>query len=302
MDLLKISTPPLKFRVMALGSGDPTGDLLSFSRLLNSAFHVPKGHGFLDDFPVWGPANTQTDLCRLGAFAGPLLVGCAAARVARLKTSQGELRVGILGAVATHPDWRGRGVASSVVDRLVDWLDEKKVAGTALWGSEQRFYSKWGFVPSGRQWQIPLAKLLLSPSESGAHEAISVGWNPALFELLQRRSGGLVIQEADRRWFEAHRNVQWYWLGSRETPSAYLAFGRGIDLPGVVHEWGGDPSELVRLLTEVALRHPGAQLLCGPGQMGSLECQNGFIPKDEVLCLFRGGAKLPLWFWGLDGA
>jgi GNAT superfamily N-acetyltransferase len=283
-------------------------NLAQFSRLLDTAFDVPSGRRFLDDFPVWANAEPPGNFKRLGFFApSGRLVGCGAARVAELKISEGlKIPLGILGAIATDSDWRGQGMATGIVRQLLGWLDQQKVEISVLWGSEHHFYSQFGFELTGKQWNIPLAVMKL-PRSTGS-VALGEGWRPALFQALQRRPSGLCLNSADVGWVQAHKNVRWFWLGSESAPLAYAALGRGIDLPGMVHEWGGEPAALRVLLSEIFRRHPEASLLGAPELMKGFELVSGYVPQTEKQCLARQlqGKRytdLPsFWLWGLDGA
>jgi hypothetical protein len=150
------------------------------------------------------------------------------------------------------------------------------------------------------------------------------------------RGSGLRIDAPDERWLEAHRNVDWYWLGEPDAPQAYAALGRGIDLQGIVHEWGGEsPEALKTLLQLVRMEHPEAQLLASPDLLAAWKLGTTRAPV-EPLCLAQcldavrltrafglnlaaddpllttpnaavcrvlfgpSDRALPLWIWGLD--
>jgi hypothetical protein len=82
------------------------------------------------------------------------------------------------------------------------------------------------------------------------------GWHSEIFRLVQERVGGLVLKESDRPWFEAHKNVIWYYSKIGEKVTAYCALGRGIDLQGMIHEFGGEKETLLNLLWNVYQQYP----------------------------------------------
>ena len=105
---------------------------------------------------------------------------------------------------------------------------------------------------------------------------------------------GLSISAADESWIRAHANVQWYWTGSPEAPTAYAAFGRGMDLPNMVHEWGGDQWELRSIFKRICERNPAAELLANakllydfgfPAALGDLEylCMSKILNPEALL-------------------
>jgi predicted GNAT family N-acyltransferase len=280
--------------------------LSQFGKLLDCTFPVPKGSHFFDDFPVWNSKLKVLRILRLGVFHGTELVSSAAVRMAELKgPNNTPLPVAILGAVATHPDWRGKGFASQTVNAAVEWARGEKAELVMLWGSEHALYQRLGFHLCGEQIQIPLNHVKLKVP---LKEQVSSGWNRAIFSRMKQRAGGLVLQDNDQIWIEAHRNVEWYYTGPSENPTAYAGYGRGIDLNGMVHEWGGKPDSLFTLLKYLREKNPTSVLLASPKQLGSLG-----IPYEptqiEYLCMakslnsnFTLTDLKGLWVWGLDAA
>src|SRR3954451_18129924 len=89
-----------------------------FSALLDLCFPVSKGCRFFDDFPIWDPDLKVNQLIRFGIFLNDQLVCTCAVRRASLSwkaTAAAAMPVSLIGAVATHPSWRGRGLASQLV-------------------------------------------------------------------------------------------------------------------------------------------------------------------------------------------
>lgn len=277
--------------------------LLQLSRLLDLCFDVPQGGRFFDDFPVWEVLNGCETMRCLGFRSDEeSWAAGAAARVAQLDLP-GGVSVGIIGAVATDPCWRRRGLASRLVEELMRWLTDQGVSLIVLWSSDHAFYRRFGFEPAGNQGVLPLRQMTL-PSSTGLR--IEKGWSPRLFDCLRRRKGGILLRESDRSWVSAHKNVNWYWLGTEENPLAYAALGRGIDLPGLIHEWGGEPELLMKLFSRIFEENPHAGLLGLPEVLAGFSMKPGVEIETQPLCLARvldpGLEKMPLWFWGLDSA
>jgi GNAT superfamily N-acetyltransferase len=302
--------------------------------LLALSFPVPKGASFFDDFPVWDSPGVT----RIGGYVGDRLVTSAAVRTSYFKASHRPFKAGLVGAVSTHPEFRGQGLASHAVSLALNWAIDQGAALVALWGSEHSLYRKLGFELAGAQFRTPLASLTLPRPAAGS--PIGRGWVPSLFPLLQRRVGGCVLHATDEAWLARHKNVEWYWIGSPKAPRAYAALGRGIDLEGIVHEWGGEPEAVRELLGFIAGSRPDASVI---GTASAL-LEHGFdsdATLGEYLAMMRvsdasailnafgieGGLKgapgelarvlfgperaiadspftpvlpLPLWIWGLD--
>jgi predicted N-acetyltransferase YhbS len=257
-----------------------------FSELLDRCFQLSKGQHYLDDFPVW--RGQQPEILKMGAYDGERLIGTAAVRIADVHGTLQTFSAGLIGAVATDEKYRGRGIAKKLVALATDWAANRGAALAALWGSEHALYAKIGFFPGGIQMRVPLSSFHVSGNASGnqasSTETFHTGWNPAIFRLLQQRKQGVSFSEIDRLWFSSHKNVKWFWCGPKERPLAYAALGRGIDLPHMVHEWGGQHSALLPLLREVLRIDSAAELLGSPETFSQIGVQ--FDPSHlEYLCL-----------------
>lgn len=275
----------------------------SLLSLLNEAFPISVGHDFFEDFPVWDPLHGAS-VIRLGAFDGQTLVGTASARITELRADEAPaspwrtegvapnrartLKVGIIGAVATHAERRGRGIATRLVSELVHELKQNGCSVVMLWGSEHALYRRIGFELCGPQERVPISAVIqrLSAEHSAGAMDVQEGWNPSLFRMLQGRWGGLSLNDSDRQWLSAHQNVRWFWCGPAHTPIAYAALGRGIDLQGLVHEWGAaEPRAFLSVLKAVQAAQPEAELLGSPLLLRSMGLP--VSEHQEYLCLMR---------------
>ena len=313
----------------------------AFSELLDRSFGLKGSSHYLDDFPVWdenfGPEQGRA--LRIGIFDSShkeQLVSCAGIRLAEMRVPAGVVKVALIGAVATAESHRGQGLASRIVSLAIEWARERDAVLAVLWGSETAMYERLGFELCGMQVRAPLSALDLGPRPDFARIVLGRGWVPSLMGCLRMRGTGLRTAQADESWIEAHRNVQWYWLGEPEAPMAYAAIDRGIDLQGIVHEWGGDNPEALKVLLHlIRMERPEAQLLASPQILGAwgldapkvdieflcmarslntpkLLASHGIVlpendpllttPNAAVCRLLFGPSEsaMPLWIWGLD--
>ena len=248
--------------------------------LVSKAFGYTAPHQYLDDFPVWG-ANSK-EVVRLGIFdesASPkILVGHVGIHYAWMQTTSGQIRVSLIGAVATDENYRGKGVSTQLLN---DAMARSKHAGAQwifLWGSEHHFYKKFGFELMGLQGRVSLLELR---DATRASTSVSTGLTERIFQHLLHQKTGLRLEEKDRDWFFAHKTVKWFYL---EEPFAFIGFERGMDLTHLVHEWGGDPTALKSIFAHLLTVDPLAQIL---GRVEDL-IDLGFEPAsvmEEYLCL-----------------
>ncbi len=282
-----------------------------FSDLLDLSFGLSPGAHFLDDFPVWdlGLAAPGVRVFEHRDSRG-LIAACGIREVdLKLGSSDGHLphlsRVALIGAVCCHPEWRGRGLASRLISEAVQWAKDQGVAAVFLWGSEPGLYQRQGFEWCGRQVRAPLGQVLKNMKteiDSSERGRVHRGLTSEVFELVCVRDRGLAMGPADWSWYSEHRNVQWYYSKRAGKATAYAAIGRGIDLVGHVHEWGGDLADLSGILEAIHRDHPQAVWLGPPDRYPSVGPSNG----EEFLCMAKvlSSSQLPgdLWFWGLDAS
>ena len=262
------------------------------SSLLDLAFGLAPGSHFLSDFPVWDLDLSVPDVRIFGNFEFGRLRAACGIRLVNLRVGfRGDqphfsLKVAVLGAVCSHPEWRRKGLASELISEAVQWAKGQGAAAVFLWGSTEEFYRRFGFQPCGRQLRVPLASLLrAAPAGDCSLSKIQQGLTPEVFNLLLHRSDGIAMGSADWNWFASHRNVRWYYLERAGRVTAYAALGRGIDLEGHVHEWGGSPSDLLALFDAILKEHPETILL-GPADRRfplRMEGQG----TEEFLCMAK---------------
>jgi hypothetical protein len=255
------------------------------SDLLDRCFQVRQGQHFLDDFPVWNSALLTDSVNHLGIFRNRQLVASVSIRLAQMKcVGTQSIPIAILGAVATHPDWRRKGLASKLIASATQWAEEKGASLILLWGTDYSLYSRHGFEFFGQQVQVPLKSL---PPVSSFSLSIHQGWNPGLFPWIQKRSEGLILDQKDLKWFESHKNTDWFWTGNAEKPDAYVAMNRGIDLANLIHEWGGSIDQIKEIFYRIREVHPEAKVLANPRHMKSLGIDYNQVPIE-----FLGMAKI----------
>ena len=287
-------------------------DPSSYVELLNQSFNVPVGQSFLRDFPIWSHVFAdQPSIRRFCIESGGRIVATASIRCMEVCPNSSTV-IAVLGAVACHPDHRGQGLATRLIQQAMNWARSQKVSLVFLWSSEYAFYEKLGFQPFGIQVRCPL-RLLLSAPESLTLSPPQRGLNAGILQRLRARDVPWVKDLGEDRFYPAHPHVQWYSLGTPNQVSAYAAIGRGIDLSEHVHEWGGDPEDLIRLLGWIERENSQRILLSSISALDHLfpswrRLGVSHIPGDlphsavlEPLCLAHPiEGRFPAW-WSLRG-
>lgn len=186
--------------------------LVECASVLQECFGLELNRSFYEDFPVWDPSLKVEGVRRLGAFdQNGNLASMALSRRAmiRLEGAQsGEMPVTLIGGVCTLPEYRGFGLATRLVEELLQGAKENGSVFSVLWGSEHELYGRIGFELFGEQWRIPLATI---SNDKPASVSVQTGFTEGLFKKRQSQRSGLALSETDIRWMRRHRHVEWYW-------------------------------------------------------------------------------------------
>lgn len=159
-----------------------------------------------------------------------------------------RLSVGIIGAVATAPAERGRGHAGRIVRTLVD---DARAAGAdvlVLWSEADALYLREGFVRGGCE-RLHLARLgnLARIRRRTRARPLRFEDVSTVIAMHQRQPAGTVRSPAEWQAALALPRTEWYVLEDRSEIVAYGVVGKGADLEGCLHEWGGEETALPEL-------------------------------------------------------
>jgi hypothetical protein len=231
-----------------------------YAELLDLCF-APNGEGhYLDDFPVWDPDLKAPGVSRVYAMDdNQRLIGTTGIRLVDWKRGPGQpvLKVGVIGAVAIHPMERGQKIASRLMELLIGHSDRSGNKILVLWSLDPRLYQNHGFKFLGQQVRVP-SEVLIPLLEHAPDPALppsaqfGQGYSDGIFALQKDRPDGFELRAGDFPWMKGHKNTQWKWISDGGAVKAFIGYNRGLDLPQILHEWGGNPA-WVRTLVRRAL-------------------------------------------------
>ncbi len=155
-------------------------------------------------------------------------------------------KVGLVGNVATHPNFRGRGVMKSLLDELITRATSQSLDALILWSDLSSFYQKMGFVALGEEFRWHIDRQLLGkeqvqsghfqfcPAADAGSEIIQSCYalRYKQFPTLERTPGeNLMIHKIPAMFLATY-------FDQSHQLSAFAIMGKGYDMAGVVHEWG----------------------------------------------------------------
>ncbi len=166
-----------------------------------------------------------------------------------------RLRVGLIGSVATESTWRGRGLASRVLDEAESSLAREGCVAALLWADAPEFYAARGYRPVG--WEVdfvlPVASLV-SVASDAVLRALAPDDMAAVHRLYSRHAARVDRSPQETAALLLCPGMQTLVAQRERDVVAYACLGRGADFANTVHEWGGAVDDVIALAAEHARR------------------------------------------------
>jgi N-acetylglutamate synthase-like GNAT family acetyltransferase len=191
-----------------------------------------------EDLPLLFEKSEQVS--RRLIIAGGRPAAHAAARLIDVECAGGVVRAAVIGAVATDPKHRRRGLGSRVIATLLDDLAARGVALAILWADVPKFYEGLGFALAGREtificprqaWHAPRRTTTRLATDADLR---------AIRILHEHEACRVRRDEATWRKLLALPKTDFYVIEREGRVIAYGVVGKGHDLAGCLHEWGGE--------------------------------------------------------------
>jgi predicted N-acetyltransferase YhbS len=199
-----------------------------------------------------------------------------------------KVKVASFGGVCTHPDYRGRGIATELLDACVRDAAEAKAAVGIISG-RRGLYRRAHAVPAGPVWEANVR----AGTRSRKRSAVSVrqagpdDWS-ALARLHQAEPVRFVRTARFYQQVASHRHHRGVWLVEHQgRPAAYLCLSR---------IWGTPRGHPVRALAEYAGARAALVDAFAPlcREAGLSEIRMAFPQFDEELAYLLGNRGLDL--------
>lgn len=173
-------------------------------------------------------------------------ISACAILVRDLRCPEGDLRLGLIGSVATAEGQRGYGLASRVLAAAEAELASRGCLASLLWADDESFYTARGYTRVGAEEDFVLDRALRPylPSPRGVRPALRKDAD-AIHRLYRQHSRRALRSRRETQELLAGPGMRVLVHEGPEGLGAYTCLGRGGDLSAVIHEWGGDPELLL---------------------------------------------------------
>lgn len=167
-----------------------------------------------------------------------------------IKSPVGVFKIAAIGSVVTNPQFRNQGFSKQVLEDCIESARKHGCDFAILWTNLHDFYRKLGFELAGTEISISVPQNFKCADVPGLRFVNSNKVDPeALLRLYSQHSTGSVRTAADIRHCLNIPNMRVFtaW-DEKNTLQAYAVEGKGADLEGYIHEWGGGISKLLPLI------------------------------------------------------
>lgn len=173
-----------------------------------------------------------------------------------IKSPHVIFKVGAIGSVVTDPNHRNQGLSTQVMENCIEEARRQQCDVAILWTDLYDFYRRMNFELAGSEISLVLNEGFqgtiaadLRYSDDGKVSA------EAVHRLYAAHTVGSIRTAEDVRKFLTIPQSKIYtaWEANGQL-AAYAIEGKGADLGGYIHEWGGSVSKLMSLLSWVQSR------------------------------------------------
>ena len=220
----------------------------------------------------------------------------------------GRTHAGFIGSVSTHPDARGRGLATRLLLEVESALSERGCEHALLWADDPEFYARRGYSLDGAETDFLVDQVPSELLEAGQSvRPLRAGDEGRIHELYTWHGARVERSPEETRRLLSCPSMRVLVATRGGEVEAYVCFGRGADLSGVAHEWGGEPAGVLACLAALLERSETLFVMApgGPGPMGELLDSCGAIRAEGRLGMAKPlghQEALPkgVFIWGLD--
>lgn len=225
------------------------------------------------------------------------VVSHAVLRPTIVKTPSLFLKVGAVGSVVTDQAFRNKGFSKALIQDCLKSAEQQMCDFAILWTNLYDFYRKLGFELAGSEVsfvidkELDLSQILLANRPGGAapygqlKEGVDID-PKAILKLYQKHTVTSLRSESEVKNYLSIPNARVFSLWDQGHLMAYAVLGKGEDLSGYIHEWGGSVSHLFYLLNAIRKQMSGPITIICPKHAENLIKQlggQGLIRNDGYL-------------------
>jgi predicted N-acetyltransferase YhbS len=217
--------------------------------------HLRQGREWsvLQEYPLAFDPKNQLNMRIITDETG--IISHAVLKPTILKTPYAVLNAGMIGSVMTDPRYRQQGMSAQLIESCLEQAKATSCDFAILWTDLFEFYRKFGFELAGREISL-IINDSFNPQNRRTDLKIIQGKQidpQAVLRLYNLHSTNSLRTADDIKKFLQIPNSRIFtaW-NAKNQMEAYAIEGKGVDLQGYIHEWGGNTSALVEVFKHIS--------------------------------------------------
>lgn len=243
------------------------GELIQF---LTSQLRPQQGWSIADEYPL-AIQNENLNNVRVIKDHDTFL-SAAVMKPIIIRSPAGLFKAAAIGSVVTNPSHRKQGLSRQVLEDCLKAASAHGCDFAILWTNLFDFYRKFGFELAGTEVSLTIPTNIKVADTPDMRFLQSNRIDPeAILRLYNQHTTGTLRTSDDIRKFLNIPNSKVYtaW-GADNSLQAYAVQGKGADLDGYIHEWGGGVSKLIPLLKYALQQEQRPLTLIAPSHSANL--------------------------------
>lgn len=242
-----------------------------------------------EEYPLaLNPSNLGN--VRLIKENGKILSG-AVVKTSLVKSPAALLKVAGIGSVVTDPAFRNQGHSRAVLDSTLEVAKGTACDIAILWTNLHDFYRKLGFELAGTEVSLRIDKPYVTEGQGLRFSESNRVAPEAIVRLYAQHTCGSIRSVEDVRKSLNIPNMRVYtaWDQNQQL-QAYAIEGKGADLNGHIHEWGGSVSKLLSLFNFIVTEQKRPVTVITPAHSKNLIRQlkgHGAAAHEGVLGMIK---------------
>ncbi|MEZ4872934.1 MAG: GNAT family N-acetyltransferase [Bdellovibrionales bacterium] len=266
-----------------------TSDYENVLDFLNNNLRPEQGWSIDKEYPT--AINPHNHLNMHIVKDGDNIVSHALTRDLMIKSPISLFKVTTIGSVVTDEKYRNKGLSKATIENCLEASREKGCDFAILWSDLHNFYSKIGFELAGSEISYVINKPLPEATEPlRVIEGNKISAQ-AIADLYNKHTVVSLRNASDIQKYLAIPEMRVYtaW-DSNNKLRAYAIEGKGVDLSGYIHEWGGNVTDLLSLISHMQKTQNKTYTLIAPMHSQNLHRQMqslGFQPHHGYLGMIK---------------
>lgn len=169
-----------------------------------------------------------------------------------LRSPLAVLKIGAIGSVVTDSNHRNQGLSKKILEECINESRRQECDIAMLWTNLYEFYQKMDFELAGTELSFVIEQDFQAPQSNLKYlKTPQISAESILRLYAQHTVSSVRTTEDIRKFLQIPQTKAYSAWDSTGQLVAYAIEGKGADLTGYIHEWGGSVSNLLSLFSYI---------------------------------------------------